>query len=91
MSNVQVWQEWPAEIVEAADAAAYDVFRNFSQYVELDDMRQEAALYIGTHEKAIAGCLGNPAFVRRHVRQRLTAAAVRIAAKATWPLPEARE
>lgn len=91
MSNVQVWQEWPAEIVEAADAAAYDVFRRFPQHVELEDMRQEAQLYIATHAKIIGDRVYSPTFVRKHVRDRLTRMAVRAVAKATWPLPEAGE
>ncbi|MGW6006207.1 hypothetical protein ACWFNS_04740 [Oerskovia enterophila] len=64
--------DWSPEVFQAGKYAALEVYRLYGFPLELADLEQEAALYIATHEDAIAKRAHRPRYVQRRVFDRLS-------------------
>ncbi|MFJ2518334.1 hypothetical protein ACIOWF_05145 [Cellulosimicrobium cellulans] len=70
LSNEPNW-DWPEWVFRAGRRAALNVWKRHRFPLELEDLEQESAIYIATHEDAIRKRLHRPRYVQRRVEDRL--------------------
>lgn len=74
--SVYVWPTPGGFEHAAAMSAAYSVHRKWNGLVEVDDLKQEALLYVATHREAVEKRAGNKGWLIRRIADAITTSTV---------------
>ena len=81
---------WPEEVYKTAKSAARGVLKRYPDVLSLEELEQEAMLYMHSHPKDIDSRLHNGRYLYKHIYERVGRVAAREAKRQAReePLPE---